>query len=155
MTKRILLLISFSVLAIFVFSANTFAQFCTEPGSIRRVRNTSIGSNEYVVFDVFMPPDPQYSTSAVSPPFSGGSSGEPVTVRGGRFRKIRFDSVVWTCRIQELLTLPRSAVKDVKNLEQFEGIVEYVVGYRKTARYITTYHYDVGSIRKVVMKFRK
>lgn len=155
MIMRKIMLFGFTAIAVSLFAADIAAQFCSEPGSIRRVRNTSIGNHEYVVFDVFMPPDPDYSTSAVSPPFAGGASGEPVTVRGGKFRKIRFDGVVWTCRIQELLTLPRSAVKDVENLEQFEGIIEYVVGYRGSARYITTYHYDVGSIRKVVMKFRK
>ena len=155
MTIRKLLLLGFSSFAVFLLSADISAQFCSEPGSIRRVRNTTAGNVEFVVFDVFLPPNPNYAVSAASSPFVHGSSGEPVNIKGGRFRKIRFEGVVWTCRTREMLTLPRSAIKDVKNLEQFEGIIEWVVGYRSSARYLTTYYYDVGSIRKVVMKFRK
>ena len=45
--------------------------------------------------------------------------------------------------------------KEVKELWTFEGIAEYVVGYGAESRYVTTYHYDAGSVTKVVMKFRK
>jgi hypothetical protein len=140
---------------LFLTAMTSFSQFCTDPGSIRRIRNTSIGQYEYVVIDTFTPPNPNFSVSTATPPFIQDPSGNPVTVHGGKFKKIRFEGVVWTCKIRDEYHVPKSAVKDIENISQFEGIVEVVVGYRSSAKYVTTYHYDVGSIRKVVMKFRK
>ncbi|MGB7069716.1 MAG: hypothetical protein WBD22_09500 [Pyrinomonadaceae bacterium] len=144
-----------AIFTVFFSLGNVFSQFCTDPGSIRRIRNTSIGNHEYVVIDVFTPPNPNYSVSTVSPPFIEDPSGNPVNINGSKFKKIRFEGVVWTCQIREEFTLPRTAIKDIENISQFEGIVEIVVGYRNASRYRSTYYYDVGSIRKVVMKFRK
>lgn len=138
-----------------MLAQSAFAQPCGTPGSIKRVKNTKIGIYEYVVFDVRRPPNPQYSITTATPPFTEDGSGDPVTVAGNKFKQIRFTGVFWTCGIKEIFSLPRTAIKGVGKTGQWEGVVTYVVGYRTASTYLGAYYYDVGSIRKVVMRFRR
>jgi hypothetical protein len=135
--------------------ASAFSTPCGAPGSIKRVTNTHIGNYEYVVFDVRRPPNPHYSVTTVMPPFTADGSGDPVPVAGNKFKQIRFTGVMWMCGINHVFSLPQTAIKDIKSTGQWEGVVTYVVGYRTASTYLGTYHYDVGSIRKVVMQFRR
>jgi hypothetical protein len=138
-----------------IFAAVSCAAPCTDPGSIKRVKNTRIGNYEYVVFDYVLPGTPTYTVTSATPPFTQDPSGNPVTVAGSKFREIRFDSVVWTCSINETFSLPKLAIRGIGQTSQFEGIVSYVVGYRNASKYVTSYSYDAGSIKKVVMKFKR
>lgn len=138
-----------------ILASVNFSAPCTAAGSIKKVKNTSIGSYEYVVFDYVLPPNPTYTVTTVSPPFTEDPSGNPVVVSGAKFKEIRFDSVEWMCTIQKVFFLPKTAIKDIKQTSQFEGVVTYVVGYRNASLYAGTYFYDVGTIRKVVVRFKK
>jgi hypothetical protein len=117
---------------------------------------TSLGKYEYVIFNLKKPLNSgfSYSVSTVSPPFVE-ESGATITIAGNKFRKIRFTNVTWTCLISEAFSLPKPAIKGLARTEQFEGTVSYTVGYRNSSAYIKTYAYNAGSIRKVVMMFRK
>ncbi len=139
---------------IFFLSTVGVSQTCTETGSIKKVTNTSIGNYEYVIFDFIQESAPDYEVSTASKPFTDYSGDETIAVRGNKFKKIVFKSFYWMCETP-IKTTTRTAVKDVKELWRFEGIAEYVVGFRTNSRYIATYHYNVGSITKVVIKFRK
>lgn len=142
--------------SLLILASTASAAPCTSPRSILRVRNIHMGNYEYVVFDYRRPPNPQYAVTAVTgPTFIQDGSGDPITVAGNRFRQIRFTSVFWTCKISENFSLPDLAIKGIKGTGQFEGVVTYVVGYRSASTYLNTYHYDVGPIRKVVMRFRR
>ena len=140
--------------------SSAFAQaYCSEPGSIKRVKNRSVGNVEYVIFDVIKSGNglyDSYEVSSASPPFTGyvEADGE-IPVKGAKFRKIVFRFVTWTCKTRNQTRTPRRAVKDIKELYTFEGIADYVVGYSARSRYVATYHYDAGSVTKVVMKFRR
>jgi hypothetical protein len=137
-------------------AASAEADPCTEANSISRVRNRTNAPYEYLVFNFVKPPTlPSYSVTTATPPFIQDPSGEPVTVNGDRFKRVRFEGVVWTCSIEEIFVVPRQAIKDVKNTGQFEGIIEYVVGYGGASQYLNTYTYDAGGIRKIVLRFRK
>lgn len=132
------------------------AAACTASNSITRLTNTSpSGLYEYVIFDL-KTSSPTYQVASKSPPFSFDPSDDPVPVAGVKFKQITFPSVYWMCTIPELLSLPKTQVKDVKRTGQFEGVVSYVIGYQTSSKYVTTYHYAVTSTRsKVVMKFKK
>jgi hypothetical protein len=138
-----------------VLAQSAFATPCGAAGSIKKITNTHIGNYEYVVFDVRRPPNPTYSVTTVMPPFTHDASGDPVPVAGNRFKQIRFTHVMWMCGINHVFYLPQTAIKDIKSTGQWEGVVTYVVGYRTASTYLGTYHYDVGTIRKVVMQFRR
>jgi hypothetical protein len=118
---------------------------CNAPNSIAKIKNTSIGMYEYVVFDFIRPPTlPNYSVSTHSGTFIQDASGNTVTVTGSHFKQVQFRGVVWTCSIQEVLTLPRTAIKGIKNVGQFEGVITYGVGYRAGSLYMGTYNFNGG-----------
>lgn len=126
------------------------AQPCTDPGAILSVKNSSAGNYEYVTFSLKRPLNSGYgySVSTVTGPFTEEPSGNPATIAGPKYKRIRFRGITWMCEITESLALPKTAIKGVKRLEQHEGIVVYVVGYRWASTYISTKTMNVGSIRK-------
>lgn len=140
-----------------IMTSPTQAAVCNSAGSITSVINTSpAGQYEYVIFDIKKNPVLPYTVTSVNPPFIADPSGNTVSVNGNKFKQIQFNNVTWMCTIPQGLTLPKTQVKDVKRLGQFEGIVTYIVGYQAANKYVTTYHYAVNSSRtKVVMKFKK
>ena len=155
-----LLRILIGLVAFFALFAVGFSQTCTEPGSIRQVRNRNAGSIEYVIFDVIKEPgsadsNPVYSVTNAAPPFTDYSGDERINVNGKKFKKIVFRSIFWLCQTQVKPSIPQPLVKDVKLLYSFEGIAEFVVGYKAGSRFAGAYHYDAGSVTKVVLKFRK
>lgn len=143
-----------------VFAGVGFSQKCTEAGSIKRVKNRSVRNVEYVIFDIYKQNASatsrmSYDVESATAPFTDYSGDETIPVRGNKFKKITFKSIFWMCETRKKISTPRTAIKDIKNLSSFEGIVEYVVGFRARSRYVTTYQYEAGSVIKVVMKFRK
>lgn len=153
MKKLLTLLAAFFI----AFPAAAHAAACGPSGSILRVKNTSIGAFEYVVFKFHKPPTvPAYAVTAVMPPFSEDPSGNPIVVAGSKFTEVRFDSVIWTCTIAQNFVLPRSAIKGIKRTGQFEGVVTYVIGRRNSSHYVSNYSYDSGpGLRTIVIKFKK
>jgi hypothetical protein len=128
---------------------------CVGAGSIRRVRNTAIGNYEYVVFDYVPPPAAQYTVTTVTPPFIEDEGGDTGPVNGNKFKQIRFHALNWTCTINQSFSLPKTAIKGIRKTGQFEAVITYVIGYRTASTYLNTYSYNVGSIKKVVMQFRR
>lgn len=147
----------FPILTVFgmllMFAGTTFAANCSEPGSILKVSKSRIGNYEYVVFRVMMPPDPSYTVTTASPPFVEDPSGNTVSIPGPNYKSVKFTNVVWTCTIPQSFG-PTRTVRRVRNIGQFEGIVEYIIGYRPGWKYAGNYTYDVGSVRRVVVRFR-
>ena len=140
-----------------ILSSLAYAQPCTDPGSILSVTNSSAGRYEYVTFRLKRPLNSGYgySVSTVTGPFTEQPSGNPATITGPKYKRIRFKGITWMCEIAENFSLPKTALKAIKKLEQHEGIVVYVVGYRSASTYISTSSTNAGSIRKVTMKFKK
>ena len=127
---------------------------CIAPHSIRQVRNGSGPWMEFVRFDINGSPNRPFQVTQTRPPFVADPSGRPVRVSGDKFKKITFKTVYWTCTIGERFSLPRRAVKDVKRLRQFEGVVEYVVGYNAASVYAGARVYPFRSNWRVVLRFR-
>jgi hypothetical protein len=151
-TCRLMIAVSGSLL---ILANAAFAAPCAGAGSIRRVRNTAIGNYEYVVFDYVPPPAAHYSVITVTSSFTEDEGAEPGTISGNKFKQIRFKAPNWTCTINQSLSLPKTAIKGIKRTGQFEAVITYVVGYRTASTYLGSYSYPVGSIRKVVMRFRR
>jgi hypothetical protein len=149
---RLMIAVSGSLL---ILANAAFAAPCAGAGSIRRVRNTAIGNYEYVVFDYVPPPAAQYTVTTVTPPFIEDEGGDTGPVNGNKFKQIRFHALNWTCTINQSFSLPKTAIKGIKRTGQFEAVITYVVGYRTASTYLGSYSYPVGSIRKVVMRFRR
>ena len=131
------------------------AEPCREKGSLKRVTNTRDSKFDYVTFEIQRPANPRYEVTDETGPFTEGDTNEPVTVTGDKFKQITFRSIPWGCTIAEKFSLPGGAIVDIKQTDQFEGFITYVIGYRADASYVDTRHSDVGSVRKIVMRFRR
>ena len=155
--KNTLSMFAISLGMLFLFSGAGFSSPCTAAGSIVSVKNTSVGQYEYVRFKVKLPVNSgfSYAVSTVTPPFIQDPSGNTISVSGSKFKLIKFESVFWTCTIVENFSLPKTAIKGIKQISQFEGIVEYVIGRRKASLYITTTSTSAGGFKWIKMKFRK
>ena len=155
--KSTLAIIAMSLGIIFLLSTPGFSSPCTAAGSIVSVRNTSVGQYEYVRFKVKLPVNAgfNFAVSTATPPFIQDPSGNTITVSGSKFKKIRFENVFWTCTISEQFSLPKTAIKGIKQISQFEGIVEYVIGRRKASLYIATTSITSGGFKWIKMKFKK
>jgi hypothetical protein len=129
-------------------------QKCTEQGSIKRVTKAKAGNFETVTFEVNSA-NPDYSVETSRPPFTLGESDKTIHIRGKYFKSVNFKSVVWTCRIAESLSTPTVTIMDVRNTEQFEGYVTYVIGYRTKSKYVGTTKITTGDKTKIAVKFRR
>jgi hypothetical protein len=140
-----------------LLSSAAYSQACTDPGAILSVTNSSAGSFEYVTFRLKKPLNSGYGygVATVSGPFVEEPSDNTVTIAGPKHKRIRFKGITWMCEIAENFSLPKTAIKAIKGLEQHEGIVVYVIGYRTSSTYVSTSTVNAGSIRKVIMKFKK
>ena len=57
------------------------------------------------------------------------------------------------CTIQQQYFVPKSTVKQVAKVGQFEGVVGFVIGH-KVATYLGSYTYSIPGYQKVVLKFQ-
>ena len=140
---------------IFVFSGIAMAQlpYCSEPGSIMRVTKSRSGKFELVTFEL-KANDPNYEVTNAKPPFQMYGSERILRIKGKAFKSIVFRDIAWQCKIRENLSAPTSTITAVKSIEQFEGQVEYIIGYSNKSKFVSSYVYGVGS-SKVVLKFKR
>ncbi len=149
-TKLILL----SAVCFLFVGSSAAQQNCTEDGSIKRIVKARSGNFETVTFEFNGIEAPTPEVKTVRPPFED-YGGNRVRVSGRYFKSVNFRSVNWTCRIRESLRAATTNVAGVKNTEQFEGHVEYIVGYRKRSSYVGSSSFRSGKLHKVVLKFRR
>ena len=142
-------------LGLLALTSAASAEPCTENGSLKRVTNTRDSKFDYVTFEIQRPAKPRYEVTDETGPFTEGDSGEPVAVTGDKFKQITFRSIPWGCTIVEKFSLPGGAIVDIKKTDQLEGFITYVIGYPTGASYVDTRNSDVGSVRKIVMRFRR
>jgi len=128
---------------------------CLDANTLASYKNTKVGLYEYAVFIFNTPAEFTYSVSSVSPPFHFDPSDELITIAGSKFRQITFSNVGWTCvSANNVLIIPGRKIKGLKMIQQFEGKVSLVVGYRSNVSYKGSYTYNSGNYKYVVMKFR-
>jgi hypothetical protein len=144
-----------SFVLLLISSSMALADPCKEPRSIKSITKSRSGNYEYVTIEYIKPPNPDYKVRTAHRPFERDGSGDPVSIRGNYFKSILFRGVVWTCDIRENLSAKTEAVRDVQNIGQFEGDIEYVIGYKNRSSYVGNYFRDVGPVRKIYVKFKR
>jgi hypothetical protein len=154
MKKKFLLTLAVCAV-IFAFSSVATAQLknCTEPGSIMSVKKSRVGKFEYVTFEL-KANDPNYEVSNAKPPFTDYSGDTVLRIKGRAFKSIQFRGVSAECKIRENFSAATTTVQGIKNTEQFEGYVTYVIGYSAKAKYVGDSVSGVGS-SKVTLKFKR
>ncbi len=127
---------------------------CTEEGSIRSVTKARWGSFETVTFLVNSA-TPDYEVKTEKPPFQEYAEDKNLRIAGKYFKSVYFKSVMWTCRIAESLKSSSSNISAVRNIEQFEGYVNYIIGYKKKGSYVGTTASTAGKQTKIIVKFKR
>ena len=129
--KRLLLILVSGL----VFQTAVYAQSCNQPGALLSVRNTVQEPFEYIVFTFV---DPYEGKGNLYPgdkgPFIQSHLNNTIRVKGDHFFKITFPNVRVTCDTKQYTQLPQSKVMDVKQLQQSDGIIIYVIGLRAGAQ---------------------
>jgi hypothetical protein len=141
-----------TLVAVTMMATSAQAANCTAANSITLVKNYKVGSLEYVEFRIKSPATFTKTITAVTGPFTLDPSDDPVSVNGAKFTKIQFQSVDWTCTIPRVFSV-KPVVKDVKQIEQFEGYASYVIGRRAISHYLSTVDVPCGAYRCVRVKF--
>jgi len=152
-SKTLFLVAAFAAMVIFSGLAAAQAK-CTEAGTIKSVTKASSGNFETVTFDTLIR-EPDLKVSNARPPFSQYGSEKRLKIRGNYFKSIVLRGINWECKISEAFAAKTSNVKAVKSVEQFEGQVEYIIGYNKRGSYVG---HSVAKTKKgsrVTLKFRK
>lgn len=147
--KSVLILLSLFI------SMESFSQYCSEANSLVSVRKRKAGSTEYVIFNLKNPATTTSEVTDATPPFTADGSGNTVNVTGCKFKRVKFSSITWTCQTRLNLSSSTSLIRQVKRLGQFEGQIEYIIGYRCNAQNIVSYSYDDGDLKKFVVRFKR
>lgn len=127
---------------------------CTEHGAITSVVKSRSGNFEFVTFEV-LSDSPDYKVTDAKAPFTDYSGETRLRIKGKYFKRIALKGITWDCEITEKFSAKTSTIMGIKNVEQFEGYVTYVIGYRTKAKYVSTEVTGTGSSRKIILKFRK
>jgi hypothetical protein len=138
---------------VIVFSNEIFAQNCNEPNALVSVRKRKTGHTEYVIFTLQNPVTATNTITGATPPFTQDPSGQTVHVSGCRYKKVSFRDIVWTCKVKEIMS-NTYLVKQVKNIGQFEGHIDYVIGYKCSTKSVVHYQYTTGNLTKLVVRLR-
>ena len=155
LVRKKLLIVSFAFALLLGLAVSSAAQGnCTEDRSIRSVTKARAGNFETVTFDV-QSDDPDYEVRTEKPPFQEYGEDKAIHIKGPHYKSVYFKSVIWTCNIVEKLKASTSNIAAVRNIEQFEGYVNYIVGYKKRGSYVGTTKTTHGGRTKIVVKFKR
>lgn len=131
----------------------TLAAVCTSSNAIIKVENQKIGVREVVDFYIRTPFAGVFMvTAAPNGNFIQDGSGNPVSVAGNRWTDVKFRNMNWMCSSSTIFSLPKPIVKDIKNIGQFEGQIEYVIG-RRNGHYLGQTMTTAGSMKRLRLKF--
>jgi hypothetical protein len=82
-------------------------------------------------------------------------SGNNLHMKGKAFKGVHMNMVSWTCNIAENFKAKTSTIKDVKNSEQFEGYVTYVIGYTPKSKYVGKTEITGPKRSRIIIKFKR
>ncbi len=135
------------------FTSVAAAGSCVTPNSIIKVSNSRVGVREMVQFQIKAPFTGSVAVTAGNgPTFFEDGSGDPVRVGGNRWTSVVFRGMDWMCSSRKVFALPKPVVKDIKNIGQFEGQIEYVVG-RRNGHYLGKTQSTAKGVTTITLKY--
>jgi hypothetical protein len=154
--KNLFILFSASTLLL-TCAVFTSAQItrCTEKGSIRSVTKARSGNFETVTFEFNGTSLPQNREVTDETAPIENYSGKNLHMKGKAFKGIHMNIVPWTCSIAENFKANTATIKDIRNTEQFEGYVSYVIGYTSKAKYVGKTEVTGPKTSRIVLKFKR
>ncbi len=149
-----------SILFLFFCLSISIAQAgkCKDKGSILSVKTTKNGRSEYIIFTIKKPLSYRGTLSTVKDPTTvTDPSGQPVDVKGCKYKMILFKDINWTCEFPESFLSNMTMLQGIKKVEQFEGVVSYLFAYNCIYYpVVTQYSYAVNSTTiKYVIRIKR
>jgi hypothetical protein len=136
-------------------TASAQLKACSEQGSVRSVTKARSGDFETVTFEIVGRRLPQVAEVRDEKPPIENYGGDNLHMRGRAFKSVHFHLVPWGCRIREDLHAQTTTIKDVKQMEQFEGYVTYAIGYTPRSKYAGKAVIHGRRTTKFIVKFRR
>jgi len=154
MKKHLLILLT-AAFTLFALSIAASAQSpCrNDPGSIRSVTKARSGNFETVTFEIY-DGNPDVTVSNAKPPFEG-YGGKHLRIPGKAWKEVLLRGIFWTCKIKENFAAATRTITGIKQTEQFEGQVSYVIGYTAKPKYVGQTNTVSGKTRRITLKFRR
>ena len=144
------------LLLVFLFWANVVpaqAQTCNQPGALVSVKNSYRSHIEYLIF-TFVKPHNERGTvgKAGRGPFIQMPGNNPIQVRGDKVVRISFSNSYTICDTKNYTVVPQGKIKDVKSVQQSDGVIAYLIGLDAAARITDQQSYMVNGFH--IVKFR-
>lgn len=153
--KKLIILSSMCACMLALATLSLAQERCTEDGSIRSVTKARSGNYETVTFEFNGKGLPQNINVTNEKPPIEDYGGENLHMKGKYFKGIHMNMVMWTCTIRENFGAKTTTIKDVKNSEQFEGYVTYVIGYTSKSKYVGKTEIIGAKRSKIIIKFKR
>ena len=113
-----------------VNEATAKTALCQSKGAITSVKKVKSGRTEYLIFTINKPAGYKATMTTLRNPNEMSEGGDVnAVVKGCKYKKIQFNSVYWTCQLAEDFSATTTCIEGVKRLEQFEGVVSYMMAY--------------------------
>lgn len=120
------------LLVCMLVTTSSFAKtaVCQGKGAITSVKKVKSGRTEYLIFTINKPAGYKASMTTLRNPSELNEGGDANTVVNGcKYKKIQFNLINWTCQIAEDFSATTTVIEGVKRIEQFEGVVSYMMAY--------------------------
>ena len=141
-------------LLLLLTGSEALSQNCNKPNSLISVTKRKSGKTEYVIFNLKKPVTSTPALSTVSPPFTKDGSGNKLTIKGCRYKQVKFENIDWMCTITNQLNAYTYYINQVKKTGQFEGVITYIIGCSCNTKSVVSYSYDDRDIMKFVVRFK-
>jgi hypothetical protein len=117
----------------------SFAQICTQPGSLLSVRNSYYQSKG----------DLHKTNKAL---FNLQPSINSSDIKGEQFYSITFSNAYSICDTKNYYVVPQQKIKDIKLIQRKEGKITYVIGLAKDAKITSHTAYDYHGFHMVKIR---
>jgi hypothetical protein len=131
----------------------SFAQICTQPGSLLSVRNSYRSHLEYIVFtfvDPYQSKGDLHKTNKAL--FNLQPSINSSDIKGEQFYSITFSNAYSICDTKNYYVVPQQKIKDIKLIQRKEGKITYVIGLAKDAKITSHTAYDYHGFHMVKIR---
>lgn len=131
----------------------TGAQTCNQPGALVSVKNSYRSHIEYLVFTFVKPHNERgVVAKAGRGPFIQMPGNNPIQVKGDKIMRISFPNSYTICDTKNYSVVPQNKIKDVKSVQQSDGVIAYLVGLDAHAEITHHQSYMVNGFH--IVKFR-
>lgn len=122
-------------LAIWFFQVGVQGQSCNQPGALVSVKNSYRSKIEYLVFTFVKPHNERgILTKTNRGPFLQMPGNSLIDVKGDKFYRISFPNSYTICDTKMYAVVPQEKIKDVKSVQQNDGVIAYIIGLNADAK---------------------